>query len=76
MRRLVLLTIPLVLAVLLAGCGRYGKPLRAGEAEARASGVTAHDTATCEDPQHDHLASSDGPAAAHDPAEPGEEATP
>ena len=52
----------LVTLALLAACGKYGPPLRAGEAAgAGVSGVTVGHPADCEDPGHDHDASQEMP---------------
>ena len=60
MTRRVLAT--LVAAALLAACGKYAPPLRAGEASAAsAGGATAGHPADCEDPEHDHDASRETP---------------
>ena len=52
----------LVTLALLAACGKYAPPLRAGEASgAGVSDVTAGHPADCEDPEHDHDASQETP---------------
>ena len=52
----------LLAAALLAACGKYGPPLRTGEATGGGvSGVTAGHRANCDDPEHDHDASQETP---------------
>ena len=56
----------LVLVALLAGCGKYGPPVRASEAgRAGVSGVTAGHPAGCQDPAHGHA--KDAGASGTDP---------
>jgi hypothetical protein len=59
----------LALAAVLAGCGKYGPPVRASEAgRAGVSGVTAGHPAGCQDPDHHHgtdAGSDAGPAHDH-----------